>query len=240
MPSTFPSFARGVVWLTPAARGLAAPTRVLQFLNDQEQRWRSADYQESWNLTYADLLFSEVTAIRNFFETVKGAYDTTWTFPFESTNYTLMCFDQDEFTAEETSPMRWTVSLKIRQTAKSATYASGVTATVPSTCQLPFMQKARFRTVRNDLASGARYTRYQLGTPLNAWNLSFSVLTATEFGSFLNLFVSVGGRYGTIQFTDPQTGTVYPHCRFDTDVFEGRYVGALQYAVNLPIAEFAP
>lgn len=240
MPATFPSFARGVVWLTPAARSLAAPTRVLRFLNDQEQRWRSADYQESWSLTYTDLLFSEITAIRNFFVTVKGAYDATWTFPFESTNYTLMCFDQDEFTAEESSPGRWSVSLKVRQTAKSATYASGVTATFPAVCQLPFTQKARFRTVRNDLDTGARYSRYQLGTPLNAWSIAYSVLTATEFGSLLDLFVSAGGRYGTIQFTDPQTGTVYSNCRFDTDVFEGRYVGAFQYAVSLPLVEFAP
>lgn len=239
MPSVFPSFARGNVWLSPAARSLAAPTRVLQFLNDQEQRWRAADYQESWSLTYSDLLFTEVTAIRNFFVTMKGAYDSTWTFPFDGTNFTLMCFDQDEFTAEETSPMRWNVSLKIRQTQKSATYASGVTATFPSICQLPFMQKARFRTVRNDLASGPRYSRYQLGTPLNAWLIAYSVLTATEMASLMDLFVSVGGRYGTIQFTDPQTAAVYTHCRFDTDTFEARYVGALQYAVSLPIVEFA-
>lgn len=240
MPSTFPTFARGNVWLTPATRALSAPTKVLQFLNDTEQRWRAADYQESWTLIYSDLSFAEVAAIRNFFVTMKGAYDATWTFPFEGTNYTLMCFDQDEFTAEETAPLCWNVTLKIRQTVKSATYASGVTATFPSICQLPFVQKARFRTVRNDLASGARFTRYQLGSPLASWSLPFSVLTATEFGSLLNLFVSVGGRYGTIQFTDPETGTVYPNCRFDTDTFEARYIGTRQYAVTLPIVEFAP
>src|SRR5438309_5966762 len=116
MPSVFPTFVRGNVWLAPATRAISAPTRVVQFLNDKEQRWRSADIQESWTLTYSNLLYTEIQAIQNFFLTVKGAYDTTWTFPFEGTSFTLMCFDQDDFTAVESQHGRWSVSLKIRQT----------------------------------------------------------------------------------------------------------------------------
>ena len=246
MPAVFPNISTGDVCLYPVTQTLAMPTRVIRFLDDTEQRWRSADPLNSWVLTYNRILWADIVTLQNFFNTVKGAFDSTWTFPFLGTNYTSMCFDQDDFSAVESDPGRYTVSLKLRQTAKSGSYSIGGTVTWPvfpgtsvTFTQLPFTSKPAFLTTRNDLPTGARYAWAERSSVLGAWICDYSVITISELGTLLNAFIALAGKYNSFSFTDPNDNSVHAHCRLDTDTFQAKYLGAGQCAVTVPIQEFA-
>ena len=178
--------------MAPVGRNLNRATRVLQFDNDAEQRFPIAPALVSFDLQFRRLKIADVDTLETFFNTQKGAYDTTWTFPFLSTNYTNMCFDQDDFTAAEQSTNRWAVNLKCRQVKKSISIPS-VAAVFPTISggvrtQHPFTRSTQYRTSRNDMESGLRYVYFHRDTPLLVWTLAFPAITWTEGGTLLDFF----------------------------------------------------
>lgn len=228
----------------PVTRRVSVPTRIVKFGSDHEQRWRTAPILNGWDLVFNRLKLADRTALETFFDTQKGAFDSTWTFPFLSTNYTSMVFDQDEFTAVEAFPNRYDVTLKIQQVKKSGTYATGGTAVFPTlnngiVTQRPFTASRAFRTIRNQMESGLQYARAERNSPLLSWKVEFPAITSTELGTLLDFFCAMLGSYKTFSFTDPQTTTTHANCRFGQDVFESRYVTQGQCATALMIQQFA-
>jgi hypothetical protein len=222
------------------------PTRVLTFANDTEQRFRCGAPRESWLLDFRSLRWADVAALRTFKDAQKGSFDKTWTFPFDGTSYTGCVFDDDSLTiTEQAGAMkRWALSLRFRQVKTSATYSSGVSPVFPQiragvTTQLPFVSTAAFKTYGLDVEIGQRYTYAARAIPLMSWALSFPALTQSELATLWNLFASVGGRFGTISFTDPNTGTTYPNCRFGQDSLQVRYLSAAVRSTSLQIEQFA-
>lgn len=241
MPASFPN----VTLPMPLTRRIGAAGEVVEFLDGTEQRWVSGDVLNDFEVRFADVPAADFVALANFWATVKGAFDATWSFTdADGTTYPHMGFDQDELAAAENAkPGRYSLTLKLRQTAKGAAYPGVYAAAypaLPNGCytQLPYTATARWLTTRNDLASGARYAWSEYGSARGLWLCSYPVLTLTELQGRLNCFLGAQGRRRGFSFTDPNDGSVHVKCRFDQDVIEVVNVGAGQWSTSLRIAEY--
>lgn len=246
MAGTFPNLASGQVCFYPVERNLAIRTRVHRFANDQQQRWQTAPILNGWSLQYRRLSAADLGTLRTFFETQKGAFDKTWTFPFAGTNYTAMAFDQDDFTFTEDAAAigRYSLNLRLRQVAKSGSYATGLTASFPAirtgvVTQLPFTTSLRFKTLRNDLPGGQRYSYAARSTPLRAWTLEFAAITPTELATLFDFFAAMLGGLRQFSFTDPRDGVTYTKCAFASEQLDIRYLSAGACQTRVDIEEFA-
>lgn len=197
----------------------------------------------SWGLDYRKLKNADLDALESFFHTQKGAFDTSWTFPFLGTSYTNMCFDHDDFPAVEGTTNRWSVSLRIRQTKKSMAVPSG-TPVFPTInggvrTQFSWTRSPAYRTSRNDMESGLRYGYFHRDTALNSYVVNYPVVTWTEAGTILNFYIAMGGPWKTFTFTDPDTGEVLANCRFGMDSITLTYTGPNVINVsNVSIVQF--
>jgi len=117
----FPNLKSGQPAMYPATRAKTFRTGVHQFADGSEQRWRAAAPLTGWALEYRDINGYDVSLLRAFFVSTKGAFDRTFTItvPAGGTQYQNMAFDQDDFTAAESRPNRWTVTLRLRQVRKN-------------------------------------------------------------------------------------------------------------------------
>lgn len=243
MPATFPTT---VIQRVPTSRTLTVPADVVEFLDGSEQRWRSGLPLNAITLAFQDVSGADLTAMRNFIDTVKGAFDSTWsiTWGADGNSYPAMALNQDDLPmVAQKSNRRWTGQIKMRQVASSGSYgatASPVFPALPNGCitQRPFTQNGRYLTTRNDLPSGPRYSYFEWPTAHGLWVVSYPVITVSELTGLLNFFIAMGGRYTMFSFTDPITTVAHPHCRFDQDTFECKYMGGLQWATTLQLAEF--
>jgi hypothetical protein len=239
--TTFPST---LVLRYPVTQTLTAPVDVAEFLDGTEQRCRTGEFLQSFELSFPDVPITELASLRTFWATVKGAFDSGWTFAFQGTNYANMALEADDLTEVESGrPEKVTVGVKMRQTLTAGGYAGTPPAAFPSlygavVAQRPFTTRPQFRTTRNDLANGARFAWAEWGTPKAAWTIEYSCLTASELASRLSCFVALGGRYRGFAFTDPNTGVTHAHCRLDADALAMRWVGAGQCSVTVSIAEY--
>jgi hypothetical protein len=227
-------------------RTLAMPCRVIEFLDGTEQRWAAGDPLNSFALTFQDVPAAELLILQNWFDTVKGAFDSTWGFTsVDGAAYPHMGLDQDELPAVEGGrPGLFSCSVKMRQVAPDGAYVGVTAATYPALpngvyTQRPFSQGRKWLTTRNDLASGARLARHEWGAAKRFWSCDYSAITLAELQGRLDFFVAMRGRLRTFGFIDPQLGGApVPNCRFDGDEFAARCLGAGQWAVSLMVAEF--
>lgn len=246
MAGTFPTLSNGQVCMYPVQRSVSVATKVIRFANDTQQRFQTAPILNAWVLEYRSLTWANLSTLRTFFQTQKGQFDKSWTFPFDGTSYTAMTFDQDDFTYTETAEAinRYSVSLRCRQVAKSGSYSSGLSAVFPSirtgvVTQLPFSTSERFKTFKVDMDSGQRYTYAARANPRRAWTLEFPALTNSELLTLMNFFLSMNGPLSTFSFTDPTTGSTYTTVRFADDTFTARYLSANVRAARVELEEFA-
>lgn len=116
--ANFPTLSSGQVAKHPATRIRSASTKVLSFADDTEQRWKQRAPLARFTLTYRRLKQADMITLRNFFDSMKGEYDSTFSITLDGTTYNNCAFDQDEFTYVEKSEKLYDVTLKIRQTQK--------------------------------------------------------------------------------------------------------------------------
>lgn len=242
MPTvTFPST---VPLRAPLERRLSMPVRVIEFLNGTEQRWAAGMPLNAFTLQFKDVAAADLAAVQGWFDTIKGAFDATWSFvDADGTTYPYMAADDDALSGAESSVAKWSFSVKLRQVAPSGSYAGAGGAAYPALyagvyTQMPFTQGGKWCTTRNDLASGPRYGWAEWTAKRRTWVCSYPAITLAELQSRLAFFMAMRGRLGTFTFHDPQAGVDVPHCRFDTDEFAAQNLGAGQWAVTLPITEF--
>ena len=88
------------------------------------------------------------------------------------------------------------------------------------------------------MASGPRYAYAEWAAAKRYWVCSYPVITLAELQSRLMFFMAMRGRLISFTFHDPQANVDVPNCRFDTDEFAAKNLGAGQWAVTLPVAEF--
>lgn len=122
MPATFPALSSGVVGLYPSRRTRAFKTRVFQFGDDTEQRFKlpaGLIGLARWELRFDGIKPTDVTLLRDFFTTAKGEFDTSLELVIDGVTYSNMMLDDDEFRAEERTAGRWNVVMKLRQWRKN-------------------------------------------------------------------------------------------------------------------------
>jgi hypothetical protein len=237
------SFPSTVPLRYPLQRTVRVASRVAEFLDGSEQRFRAGPVLNAFSFTLANIPIEQVDDVRDWFLAAKGAYDTTLTLAVGAATFPNMCLESDELAVTEEQPTRFSLSLAMRQVAPSGSWPS-VTAVFPGISggrlvQRPWSGKDRFLTTRNDLASGARYSYYERGTPLRAWDAAYSCITVANLTTLMEFFVGMGGKLGAFEMTDPETLDTFSNCRFDTDEFRATYVDAGHCSVSLPIVEFA-
>jgi hypothetical protein len=240
MPETFPTSVR---LQYPLTRTVSSPTRVVEFLDGSEQRWRSGDVLNSFSIQWNGLRAADLAPIRQWFATIKGAYDSTWSFVLGGETFPDMALEDDTLAVVENQAKRLSVSLKFRQTAASGTW-SARDARYPAIrqgviTQFPYTGTSSFLTTRNDLETGPRYAYYERATPRRGWKCSYSVIAPAELLTLMQFFVAMGGRFGSFTFTDPDSKTEYTECRFDQDAFEVSYQGRCRCSLTLTIVQIA-
>ncbi len=121
MPS-FPTLSSGYVAKYPLTRGHTYRTTVLVAVDGTEQRFSKGSALEDFTLTWTSIRTADKNLVRDFFNSRKGAFDTTWdiTLPAPSAGtWTSVEFAPgQDFVATEYKPGYWQFSLKIRTTRK--------------------------------------------------------------------------------------------------------------------------
>ena len=101
--STFPQLKTGAVGQYPAHRSLSYSTRVVQFLDSTEQRFR--DYHapvHRWIIPMDRLDEAETAAIEEFFASQQGQYgDFSFTDPWDGTEYPSCSLESDAAVLEQ-------------------------------------------------------------------------------------------------------------------------------------------
>jgi hypothetical protein len=124
MAGTFPTLSSGRIAYDGSEQSLVRKTDCIQFVNDTECRWKTAQPLFSAVLRYTDASSYDIGLLQKFFLTQKGQLDSTWTLIMEDalgsfTTYNFMKFEQDTFPISEDTPGRFSTSLKMRQTRKN-------------------------------------------------------------------------------------------------------------------------
>ena len=113
--ASFPTLRSGQVTMTPLTRGVEFRTLVYTFRNGSEQRCAERGERARFVLTYANLDGYDVATLRDFWRSAKGAFDATWDIEIDGVTYEGCAFEDDAFTASESKPERYSVSLKVMQ-----------------------------------------------------------------------------------------------------------------------------
>jgi hypothetical protein len=113
--SQFPTLTTGVVTMTPATIGAGFATRAMRFCNDAEQRWATRTQYGVFVLTLTNITGFDLSNVRDFFRTVKGRFDPTWSLTINGTTYNNMTLDSDDLAVTEQRPDRFTLQVKCRQ-----------------------------------------------------------------------------------------------------------------------------
>jgi len=117
--ASFPTLSSGAVALDPVRHVTKYPVRVIEFNDDSTQRWKQSAALSEFELAFTDLSAADRDTLQTFFDSVKGAYDSTWDITIGGTLYSYMAFDDDAPRWSEKTAESWDVSFKIRQTRKN-------------------------------------------------------------------------------------------------------------------------
>lgn len=115
MPTTFPTLRSGS-FRFPLTRTKAYKTGVLRFVNGSEQRWKSVTKLEPFVLEYRNLHGYDLSILREFFRSAKGAYTTDIELTINGTTYSNLALDQDDFTPTQTGPNKFSITFRLKQT----------------------------------------------------------------------------------------------------------------------------
>jgi hypothetical protein len=226
-------------------RTVRAVTREIRFANDSRQTWHTQPYLNAWELQYDGVTQADRNTLRDFWDLQKGAFDRSWTFPFDGVNYAACQFVDDDFayTESESAINRYTLTLRIKQVKKQG----AMTITAPAfpeitsgvRTQLPYTVTRAYKTLKSETDAGYCYTYAQRETPLHKFSLSFGAITPAEMGTLLTHFLACGGPYRKFSFTDPDSGTVYTNCAYAQDRLEIRFNSKNVRSTSIEIQQFA-
>jgi uncharacterized protein DUF2460 len=115
--ATFPTLKTGAVAQYPAPRRLRFQNQVLRFLDGSEQRYRGySSALREWTIRLDLLDDAELAALRDFFETQKGAFGSfTFVDPQDNTAYADCSFTDDRMSMELEGESRGRTTLVIRE-----------------------------------------------------------------------------------------------------------------------------
>lgn len=113
--SQFPTLTTGVISMTPTTIGTGFSTRVMRFCDDTEQRWAARGQHGVFVLTFTDISGFDLANLLDFFRSVKGRFDATWTLTINGTTYSNMALDSDDFAVVEQRPNCFSLQVNCKQ-----------------------------------------------------------------------------------------------------------------------------
>jgi hypothetical protein len=118
MPATFPTLSSGSGSIRyPLSRSKTYVTGLHRFGNGSEQRWKSVGaLQRPLEIQLRGLDGYNLSLVREFFRSMKGAFDSTWSITLGAATYPNCAFDQDDFSPVERKPNLYDLTLRIVQT----------------------------------------------------------------------------------------------------------------------------
>jgi len=205
-------------------------TDIAQMGDFSEQRMKMRGPLFNFELKYRRLPFTDVQSIQTWQATIKGMFDKTVSITLESTTWSNLTLMEDVHVFREDSPGLYSVEFILRQTQNRSYPVPSVGSSFPTlpigiVTQLPWGSGIKYSTSYNDNPTGQRYPLAWLGggfsglpsVGLRSWQLNFPVISEAELAILENYFVGQSGMWGSFSFTDPNTATVYSHCRFGSD-----------------------
>lgn len=113
--ASFPALATGQIAMYGTDIGRRYATEVVQFCDDSEQRWPTAQGCATFVLNLVDLDGYEVSNVEEFFRSMKGRYDSTWDITVGATLYENMMFEDDQIAWTFTHPLLQSAQIRCRQ-----------------------------------------------------------------------------------------------------------------------------
>jgi hypothetical protein len=113
--ATFPSLAAGAVMRLSSTTESKYGTTLLRFEDDFEQRFVRSLTHRFRVLTLTSLNGYDLSNVREFWNAMKGRFDSTWDIFVDGAWEYNMAFDTDQFLVTETQPGSFAVSLPCLQ-----------------------------------------------------------------------------------------------------------------------------
>lgn len=234
MAGAFPTLSEGGSVFYPLTMRVSSLTRVQESPSGARQRYVVRPVMVEFALTYPRLKAADVALVDAFFDSQKGAFDSTWTLAFNSRTFTGMRFDQDEIRWTEDKPGRYSATLNARGNyVMPATVSALPTLPSGAVTRLGWGKARAFQTNYTDMESGPRHALAIRGggfanlpsTPARRWRLEFRSVSEAKAFEVADRFATVGGRYEGFTFTDPDSLIAYTDTHFTSDVLEVRFTG---------------
>ena len=103
--------------------------------------------------------------------------------------------------------------------------------------QYPLERANSFSNAVYRFVDGGEQRIPRRGASLRRWKIALQLLDESELTALSDFFEAQGGCAGTFSFTDPWDGTVYSHCRFDSDAAVFRAAGVSRGETALVVRE---
>ncbi len=236
MAGTLPLVRVSAQALYPVTRRVEFLTDVATAVNYTEQRSKTRPPLTRFVFPYAKVSAADLTSIRNFLESQKGPFDTTWSVTLGATTYSHLMSEDDSFSAVEAdgSQTAYSFTLRARQTQNAGYTCGSPGAAFPTLAnglrtQLPYTQIRQYAVTRNiNPRSGTAYTWTWFGGgltgfptgSLHGWVLSYPVLSDADLATLETHFRNQWGMWSSFTFRDPETSTDYTKSRYADDAFE--------------------
>lgn len=117
MPS-FPQLFAGSAALYPATRGNVRRCGKLEYSNATEQRWVEAAGTARWALQLDGITASDANTIQNFFDTVKGGFDS-FDLTLGGATYNYLRLEEDTLTITQDATRSYRITARLMQTRKN-------------------------------------------------------------------------------------------------------------------------
>jgi hypothetical protein len=108
---------------------------------------------------------------------------------------------------------------------------TGAILQYPATCRIQHST----RVLRFLDGTEQRFREYP--EALRRWVIRLDLLDESEMASLEEFFQSQQGRQGEFSFSDPWSGTTYPHCSLESDVLELDFEGFMKNRTSLVVKE---
>jgi hypothetical protein len=216
------------MWAYPVTRTLEFSTGIAAGDNGTEQRWPKTGGVESWGLPYSSLTLAQRDTLLASFDAAQGSYAGDLTLAFLGTTYTGLAFDADELLFTESSPGRWSGSVKLVQAVRPVDTGSlptdFPTLTSGARVQFPYTHGRNWDTVVSR-TEGGRFARAKRAATRRVWSVGGPSISTAEAQAIWDMFRLARGQWAAFGLTDPDSAVRYASCRFSADLLTWQYSG---------------
>lgn len=242
MAGAFPTLSVGGSVFYPLTMRVLTLTRVYESPSGARQRHAVRAPMVEFTMNLSKLVAADAAAVDAFFDSQKGAFDSTWTLTFNSRTFTGMRFAADEIRWTEDLPGRYSATLSASgMYTLPATVAALPALASGAVTRLGWSKARKFETSFTDMESGSRHALALRGggftaypsTPALSWKLEYRGVTEALAFEVADRFATANGRYAGFSFTDPDDATVYSDVHFAVDVLEVNFRGYANASVTV-------